>query len=488
MNVAGKSIDELHHEKIENYDNINNLILKKQQELLSLENKINDNCEEIEEIDEIDESDESDSFNEDLENNIENNINNQIKELKHEINNLLKFNNELDYFEKIEDVIIDYYNCEKNNFKNSNFVNQFDISNEYHDDIIDIIDINREIKDISKNIINTIIDISQNIIKNKLDEDDLLSTLDKLNESIHKNLKIKKPVKKKINDKIKNNVSILDILTTNDSDSDINLNNKDNKDIKDSKDIKMDKGTLRDIYLSLTDPNFICNKNKSNNSLKLCPQCNKPQTLIQAEGLYVCIDCGICKDILIESEIPSHKDSINDKPKYPYKPINHLIERINQFQAKQTTIIPDEIYKIIDKEVNKLMLINSDITVNIILKILKKYRLSTYYEHHFLIYSQYTKTPPPTLNRDDEDLLKQLFRQIEKPFKKYKPANRSNSLNFSYVLHKLCLIMEELYNKPYMKDNSKYFPLLKSRSKLKLQDSIWKPICLDNNWPFHSSF
>ena len=241
------------------------------------------------------------------------------------------------------------------------------------------------------------------------------------------------------------------------------------------------------MYLSVTDTNFICTKIKYNN-LKLCPKCNNQQTLIQSEGIYVCMDCGICKDVLIESEIPSHKDSLNEKPKYPYKPINHLIERINQFQAKQTTIIPDYIYKIIDKEVNKLMLTIDEITIDIILKILKKHKLNTYYEHHFLIYSQYTKTPPPSLNRDDEDLLKQLFKQIEKPFKKYKPSNRSNSLNFSYVLHKLCLIMEVLYNKPYMRDNSKYFPLLKSRSKIKLQDSIWRPICADNGWPFHSSY
>jgi hypothetical protein len=64
----------------------------------------------------------------------------------------------------------------------------------------------------------------------------------------------------------------------------------------------------------------------------------------------------------------------------------------------------------------------------------------------------------------------------------------SNYLNYSYVLNKLFLIKAETDNNPKMLINAKYFKLLKSRDKLKMQDAIWKKICSYNNWPFHSSF
>jgi len=88
-----------------------------------------------------------------------------------------------------------------------------------------------------------------------------------------------------------------------------------------------------------------------------------------------------------------------------------------------------------------------------------------------------------------------MFRATEKPFKKYKPENRANSLNYSYTLHKLFLILADLAKQNNESDvanrmlnNSKYFGLLKSRDKLKMQDLIWRKICQDLSWPYHPSF
>jgi hypothetical protein len=41
--------------------------------------------------------------------------------------------------------------------------------------------------------------------------------------------------------------------------------------------------------------------------------------------------------------------------------------------------------------------------------------------------------------------------------------------------------------KERMKNNAKYFGLLKSRDKLRTQDLIWKNICKDLDWPYHPS-
>ena len=84
-----------------------------------------------------------------------------------------------------------------------------------------------------------------------------------------------------------------------------------------------------------------------------------------------------------------------------------------------------------------------------------------------------------------------MFRKTEVPFKKHKLLHMSNYLNYSYVLHKLFLIIGAMSNndgvKERMKNNAKYFGLLKSRDKLRTQDLIWKNICKDLDWPYHPS-
>jgi hypothetical protein len=179
---------------------------------------------------------------------------------------------------------------------------------------------------------------------------------------------------------------------------------------------------------------------------------------------------------------------MNEKPKYPYNPINHLIEKLNQYQAKQTTVIKPKIYDIIKAELKKRIIDIDDVTPELIQDILKKYKKNMYYEHHYLIFSHITNTPPPSITRDEEDDIKKMFRMTEKPFKIFKPDWRDNNLNYSYVLNKLFLIKAELDNNQKMAINARYFKLLKSRDKLKMQDIIWKSICKYNNWPFHSSF
>ena len=248
-----------------------------------------------------------------------------------------------------------------------------------------------------------------------------------------------------------------------------------------------EKGTLRDQYLTLIDSSYACNKIKMS-PIKMCQKCNQELTLIQSEGMFLCQGCGSFNSIIIESEVPSHKDSINEKRKYPYNPINHLIEKLNQFQAKQTTKIPSNIYDIVKKEIKKNMLEINELTPEIVQDILKKYKLELFYEHHYLIFSHITETPPPSLTRDDEDDIKKKFKMTELPFKLFKPDMRNNYQSYSYVLHKIFLIKAEEDNNPHMLINAKYFKLLKSRDKLKKHDNIWKKICKYNNWPFHSSF
>jgi hypothetical protein len=107
--------------------------------------------------------------------------------------------------------------------------------------------------------------------------------------------------------------------------------------------------------------------------------------------------------------------------------------------------------------------------------ILKKLRLNSYYEHIPHIMSKITGKPPPTINRETEEKLKNMFKEIQITFAKHKPDDRINFLSYSYTLHKMCELLE-------LDEFLKCFPLLKSREKLRTQDKIWFLITKDLNW------
>lgn len=425
-----KTLDEIYTETIQKFDNVNNDILTIKKKILRLKNKIKD----IEDINKLNE------------------INDTINKLENQISNLENSNDELEYFAKTKDILIQYY------------------ENRTKEEIIpDEIDVQVNEITFSQN--------TENVDSDK-PKDDILNRFERLNEISKRDAKIKNQIKKRRIVKQPEKTSILSLLATDSS------GNKLSEPIQQ---MIHEKGTLKDQYLRLTDASYMCDKVKLP-LIRTCKSCSSEMILIQSEGYFICQNCSEAEYVIIESEVPSHKDSMNEKPKYPYNPINHLIEKLNQYQAKQTTVIKPKIYEIIKIELKKRMIELEDITPELIQDILKKYRKNMYYEHHYLIFSHITNTPPPSITRDEEDDIKKMFKMTEKPFKLFKPDSRDNYLNYSYVLNKLFLIKAETDNNSKMLINAKYFKLLKSRDKLKIQDAIWKKICSYNQWPFHSSF
>ena len=82
--------------------------------------------------------------------------------------------------------------------------------------------------------------------------------------------------------------------------------------------------------------------------------------------------------------------------------------------------------------------------------------------------------------KEIEEKLCALFKDIQVPFAKVKPANRKNFLSYSYVIRKFLELLGEDEYIPY-------FPLLKSREKLYQQDVIWKGITKMLKWEFYPS-
>ena len=314
------------------------------------------------------------------------------------------------------------------------------------------------------------IPISEEIDSSSAKISDALVNLNLLSQSKRK---VKKPVRRRkiVYDNNANAKSILSFFA-----QDIAEHNVEEKqDIS----INMNRATLQDKYLMLVDRGYACDHIKGC-QLTQCMNCGAERILNQSEGSYVCINCAESEHTLIESEIPSHKDAINEKPKYPYKKLNHLKEKLNQLQSKETADISDAIFETIKKELKKKRIQPKNSNPPLIRDILKKHKLVECYEHLQQIYCKISGAPPVTLSREIEERVINMFNVMQDSYQKHRPVNRSNFLNYSYVLNKIFRILG-------MEHHAEYFGLLKSKDKLREQDIIWGKICRDMGWLYHSS-
>jgi len=192
----------------------------------------------------------------------------------------------------------------------------------------------------------------------------------------------------------------------------------------------------------------------------------------------ICQECGITKSIMVVTE----RNSFNDPPRevsyFAYKRINHFNEWLAQFQAKEKTELPEDIFTDINAELKKNFSINiEELNYRQVREILKKLKYNKYYEHIPHIISIISGKKAPVLDRKKEEILRSLFKEIQIPFINNCPPSRKNFLSYSYVLHKFCELLE--YDHLL-----EFFPLLKSREKLYQQDIIWEKICKDLKWQF----
>ena len=234
-------------------------------------------------------------------------------------------------------------------------------------------------------------------------------------------------------------------------------------------------------YIKNIEENIICKDIKINKNQKFCKFCKIEKTEIQAEGSLVCMNCGDTEHIIIECDKPSYKEPPPDMMFYYYKRLNHFTEWLNNFQAKETTNIPNEIYDKLLNEFKKQRIYDvKKITHSKLRKILKKLKLNRFYEHINHIMNKLNGKKPIILSRELEEKLRLMFKEIQEPFQEVCPKNRKNFLSYSYVIRKFLELLGE-------DKIALHFPTLKSREKLYQQDLIWKGICKILHWDYISS-
>ena len=229
-------------------------------------------------------------------------------------------------------------------------------------------------------------------------------------------------------------------------------------------------------YLTNVDDSFL-DINNFVQQTDICRDCNKGEMIpVDHEGILVCNICSKSIPYLVENEKPSYKEPPKEVCFYAYKRINHFREILAQFQAKETTQIPDEVIVNINLQIKKERIKLSQITNKRAKDILKKLGYNKYYEHIPFIKDK-LGIKPPIMSAELEDTLCNLFMDVQGPYAKYCPDDRVNFLNYYYTIYKLCELLDQHQFLPY-------FPMLKDREKRIEQDEIWRNICGELDWEY----
>ena len=235
-----------------------------------------------------------------------------------------------------------------------------------------------------------------------------------------------------------------------------------------------DKSTLVDKYMSIINKKYV--RNVEDDNIEICKECKSQMICLQQDAIMICNTCGYQELLLVEQNRPILKQNTKDTSHFCYKRINHFREWCNQVQGKESTDIPDEVFEKILAEIKKEKIVDlKTITYTKMRDILKRLRINKYYEHINYIINRINGIPTPQFSPELEEKLCSMFRSIQAPFLKHCPKDRKNFLSYSYVLYKFFQILG-------LDEYLKYFPLLKSREKLYVQDQIWKKICIDLNY------
>jgi ribosomal protein S27AE len=235
---------------------------------------------------------------------------------------------------------------------------------------------------------------------------------------------------------------------------------------------------LLDKYLHIINPEYVKKKSEVDDMTGECMDCGSDMMFSQNEAMLYCTECGMTEFILIDSDRPSYKDPPRESSYYAYKRINHFNELLAQFQAKGSADIPQDVLEQIINELKKQRITDFKvIKYRQMREILRKLKMNRQYDHIPYIISRLNGSIAPIMNRETEEKLRHMFKEIQPSFQKHCPKNRRNFLSYSYVLYKFCELLE-------LDDFLDSFPLLKNRDKLYQQSKVWQCICEEMGWEY----
>ena len=213
----------------------------------------------------------------------------------------------------------------------------------------------------------------------------------------------------------------------------------------------------------------------------ICTFCEKGEFIPQdEEGILICNNpkCGKFISYIVDSNKPSNKEPPNEVSYTAYIRLNHFKEILSQFQAKETTQIPENVIEDIKRRIKKERIKDyaKELNYDKMREILRKLGYNKYFEHIQYINSIFG-IRPPIMSDELHETLCVLFIEIQKPWALHCPPDRTNFFNYTYTLYQLCVLLDQTQYLPYI-------PLLRDLIKQRQMDLIWKEVCAELGWQY----
>ena len=155
-----------------------------------------------------------------------------------------------------------------------------------------------------------------------------------------------------------------------------------------------------------------------------------------------------------------------------YKRIHHWHERISQFLLQESSIPDGDMLRIAERICDgSYTVINKDV----IRQVLRSLNMQMYIEKWLQIIQRITGVEPPKPGGALLRALDDLFLELQVPFRNFKWKGRKNFLNYNYVFCRL-------WQKVECEQFCMFFPLIKSRLKLKALDDTWHTMTQNLGW------
>ena len=210
-----------------------------------------------------------------------------------------------------------------------------------------------------------------------------------------------------------------------------------------------------------------------------CLICNQGELIpLEEEGVLICnnVECGKFVVNIIDNQKPLNKEMPNEVSYTAYIRLNHFKEILSQFQAKETTKIPDELFDAVRNRIVKERKELKEVNYAEMRSILSTLGYNKYFEHIQYINS-ILGIKPPVMDEELHETLCVLFIEIQQPWALFCPTNRTNFFNYTYILCQLCVLLDQKQYLPYI-------PMMKDRIKQLEQDMIWKDVCTYLDWEY----
>ena len=210
-----------------------------------------------------------------------------------------------------------------------------------------------------------------------------------------------------------------------------------------------------------------------------CLLCNQGELIpLEEEGVLICNNkkCGKFVVNIVENQKPLNKEVPNEVSYTAYIRLNHFKEILSQFQAKETTKIPDEVLDNVKKRIKKERKKITELNYTEMRSILSILGYNKYFEHIQYINS-ILGIKPPVMDEELIETLCVLFIEIQQPWAIFCPVTRTNFFNYTYILCQLCVLLDQHQYLPYI-------PMMKDRIKQLEQDMIWKKVCEYLDWEY----